>query len=736
MAGAGADISPERTLAVLLGVSRMPMAPRLAQGRAFSNSARHFYEYLVSPTGMRLLPENIHDLFDSDRPPLEQLSHVSDFLASRCRELESKGTPATDLIVCYVGHGLFCPPKQAFHLTIQLTEQGAREALTSLPASMLAQTLNGAARLLRKYLLVDCCFSAAAFAEFQGAGPGQAVREQLLTDLPLRGATLLCSVSNDDAYLVTAGLEHTMFSDGLLRALQQGSASLGSRLSLCEMGDLIKHDLEQRFPETWVRPEVHSPYKLEGDVASIGIFPNPAHDKPRLLEAERQRQAELARKDREERQRQAARAAERRQQEQEVEAIVQAELDRRRQAERDRPLQKGRRAAADRQAPDSAGIRGGSASGVSPWQFMLTVLGLTAVIVVAYVAWHLGHKSAAQVARGRVFTSSSVRPLAARQGSKLAAASLPATANPSRTSADLVPASDHSDTTAQRMEVKPFRDCEAGYCPWMVMIPPGRFDMGSPSGEKGREANEGPVHEVKINHAFAAGEFPITRGEWRAYLAASGRTGSNNCSGWNDSKRVWEQKPEYNWLNPGFPQDDNHPVVCVTWDEARVYAAWLTQQTHHQYRLLSEAEYEYINRAGASTAYFWGDTDADQCLYANGADAATKARFDWVLVGDWTVAACNDGHVYTSPVGSLKANRFGLYDTTGNAWSWTQDCYHASYRGAPADGTAWLEGGDCSRRVLRGGAWVSIPDRMRAGQRLRYGATFFHVGLRVARTTS
>jgi len=264
----------------------------------------------------------------------------------------------------------------------------------------------------------------------------------------------------------------------------------------------------------------------------------------------------------------------------------------------------------------------------------------------------------------------------------------------------------------------------------MVLIPPGSFLMGSADSEKGRDSDEGPVHEVKISRAFAAGEFPITRGEWRAYLEASGRSGSKDCYGWSESKRSWEQKLEYDWQNPGFPQNDNHPVVCVTWDEARAYAAWLSERTHHTYRLLSEAEYEYINRAGTNTAYIWGDTDEGQCSWANGADAAARAHFS-----NWTGAsACNDGHVYTSPVGIFAANRFGLHDTTGNIWSWTQDCYHDSYEGAPVDGTAWLQGGDCSLRVVRGGAWYDLPNNLRAAQRSSNSVKLNNVGLRLARS--
>jgi formylglycine-generating enzyme len=274
-----------------------------------------------------------------------------------------------------------------------------------------------------------------------------------------------------------------------------------------------------------------------------------------------------------------------------------------------------------------------------------------------------------------------------------------------------------------------FRDCQDDACPWMVMIPRGEFEMGSPSYEAGHHNDEGPVHPVSMGYTFAAAQYPVTRDQWRSFLSATGRSGSNNCYGFNQSTGQFEQKPEFGWLDPGFAQEDNHPVVCVTWNEAQDYVSWLSRRTGHTYRLLTEAEYEYINRAGASSAYLWGSTDDGQCTYANGADAAVKTRFPGLRT-----ASCNDGYVFTSPVGKFQPNRFGLYDTTGNVWSWTQDCYHESYSRAPADGSAWTTRGDCSRRVLRGGSWNNDPGYLRAASRSWGPTAFSHVGLRVART--
>jgi formylglycine-generating enzyme required for sulfatase activity/uncharacterized caspase-like protein len=271
------------------------------------------------------------------------------------------------------------------------------------------------------------------------------------------------------------------------------------------------------------------------------------------------------------------------------------------------------------------------------------------------------------------------------------------------------------------------RDC-ADVCPEMVVIPPGRFQMGSPSNEQGRLDDEGPVHAVHISYAFAVGKYPVTRGQWRSFLRETGRTGSRGC--FTSVGNQWEQKPEASWLDPGFPQEDSHPAVCMTWSEGQDYATWLSTKTGHHYRLLTEAEYEYINRAGTSSAYIWGGTSDGQCSYANGADAAAKVRYGFADAAD-----CNDGYAFTSPVGKFKPNRFGLYDTTGNVWSWTEDCYHENYGGAPTDGSAWATGGDCSWRVVRGGSWIANPLALLAAKRTRSDPSYgiFDRGLRLAR---
>ncbi len=268
------DPASKQTLAIIFGASTFRRAPKLAQGRAFNNSAQDFNEYLVSANGMGLPRENINWLFDDSRSPSDQLQDIRDFLETRTAELTSQGTPPQDLLVYYVGHGLFAGSDQTYCLAIRSTDERS-EGLTSIRAADLASIIKSSARFLRRFLIFDCCFSSAAYREFQSS-PLTAGRVKMLEELPARGTTMLCSASAQDPSLAPEGLSHTMFTEGMLDALRQGHAFFGPRLSLSELGDLIIGRLKEAYPENWVRPEVHSPDQREGDVAGVCIFPNPA----------------------------------------------------------------------------------------------------------------------------------------------------------------------------------------------------------------------------------------------------------------------------------------------------------------------------------------------------------------------------------------------------------------------------------------------------------------------------
>ena len=277
---------------------------------------------------------------------------------------------------------------------------------------------------------------------------------------------------------------------------------------------------------------------------------------------------------------------------------------------------------------------------------------------------------------------------------------------------------------------KVFDDCEEGkeYCPKMVVVPSGRFMMGSLPSEEGRDDDEGPRRRVEISAALAVGVHEVTRYEFGRFVYATGRSMGNSCWTWENGER--KDRSGRGWRNPGFSQRDSHPVVCVSWNDARAYVRWLSGETGESYRLLSESEWEYVARARTQTRYHWGDSSSSQCRYANGADMSAKRHNS-----GWTVADCDDGYYRTSPVGSFAANSFGLHDVHGNVWEWVQDCWNGSYTGAPRNGSAW-ESGECSLRVLRGGSWVSIPRLLRAAYRywIGSGGRYDNVGFRVART--
>jgi formylglycine-generating enzyme required for sulfatase activity len=198
----------------------------------------------------------------------------------------------------------------------------------------------------------------------------------------------------------------------------------------------------------------------------------------------------------------------------------------------------------------------------------------------------------------------------------------------------------------------------------MIVIPPGRFTIGSPMTENGRGSDENPQKIVTIGYAFAMGKYPVTRGQFAAFVADTGRK-LGPCEHW-DGKTFRAEEGIY-WSN-AFRQTGQHPVVCVNWDDSQAYVQWLSRKTRRRYRLLSEAEWEYAARAGTSTLGIGGDNEADQCRYANGADVSAKAQ------GITTAGfvSCYDKHPFTSPVGSFAANNFGLYDMAGNAGEWVR----------------------------------------------------------------
>lgn len=238
-----------------------------------------------------------------------------------------------------------------------------------------------------------------------------------------------------------------------------------------------------------------------------------------------------------------------------------------------------------------------------------------------------------------------------------------------------------------------FRDPlqSGGEGPLLTVIPAGRFLMGSPESEPGRDDDEGPQHEIHFAKPFALSVYAVTFSEYERFCAATGRK--------TPADNDWER--------------ENRPVINVSWRHAQAYCGWLNEQTGQSYRLPSEAEWEYACRAGTQTPFYTGKMiNSDQANFG-------------------------EKHNKTLPVGSFPSNKFGLYDMHGNVWEWAQDCWHENYRGAPNDGSAWLEanGGNCDRRVVRGGSWRDVPQNLRSALRDRFnsGVARNYLGFRIAR---
>jgi formylglycine-generating enzyme required for sulfatase activity len=279
----------------------------------------------------------------------------------------------------------------------------------------------------------------------------------------------------------------------------------------------------------------------------------------------------------------------------------------------------------------------------------------------------------------------------------------------------------------------PFRDCDD--CPEMVVIPGGSFMMGSPGSEEGRLRNEGPQHRVSVS-TFALGQYEVTRGEFARFVAETGHT-TGACVYWDvgfgDAWRTYDM----NLHNPshGHRQTAKHPVTCVSWHDAKAYVAWLKEQTGKAYRLPSESEWEYAARGGTRSRYFWGDDSGSACRYANGHDETSQQSnpFNWVAL------PCSDGHALTSPVGSLEANGFLLFDMVGNLAEWVEDHYRGTYDGAPENGAPWRST-EPPTHVLRGGSWESAPRDLRSASRIwsrpasRLNSNGFRVALSLSET--
>ncbi|WP_346840054.1 formylglycine-generating enzyme family protein [Microbulbifer sp. SAOS-129_SWC] len=279
---------------------------------------------------------------------------------------------------------------------------------------------------------------------------------------------------------------------------------------------------------------------------------------------------------------------------------------------------------------------------------------------------------------------------------------------------------------------------------FMVVLPGGTFEQGSPDSEPRHQDREGPVHKVHLQ-TFALGRFEVTVAQFRTFVEQTGylTDAERDVPAFGQAapgcfSHQQAGKPSAGWVagrswrDPGFAQADTHPVVCVSWNDASAYVAWLRDQTGLNYRLPTESEFEYAQRAGKRTPYAWPD-DSELCVRANHGDKSLRSVLP-DLKSETT--SCNDGHAFSAPVGNYEPNAFGLHDIVGNVSEWTEDCWHETYQDAPSDGRSWEASAkaECRGRVLRGGDFMSPTAQLRSANRTWIPESFrtYHVGFRVA----
>ena len=272
-----------------------------------------------------------------------------------------------------------------------------------------------------------------------------------------------------------------------------------------------------------------------------------------------------------------------------------------------------------------------------------------------------------------------------------------------------------------------FQDCDD--CPQMVIVPAGQFIMGSEDGEAGR--SEGPVAPVDIRRAFALAKTETTVAQFANFVAQSGYQPEETCRVWEDDK--WQQSDQFDWRNPGpgVAYGDDYPVVCVSWRDAIAYAAWLSERSGEQYRLPTEAEWEYAALAGSEGPYSWGEAEDLACEYGNVFDRRAAGSFAF----PWEPTDCDDAIASLAPVASYQASGFGVHDMIGNVWEWTQDCYRVPYVMRADRQLAYESESACERRTVRGGSWITRGSRLRPHFRGRdpEDAKMSYFGFRVAR---
>ena len=292
-----------------------------------------------------------------------------------------------------------------------------------------------------------------------------------------------------------------------------------------------------------------------------------------------------------------------------------------------------------------------------------------------------------------------------------------AQSTPTSQAATTIPTTVSAQATEPEQPLDLGKDCP--HCPELVGIPTGLALLGSLPDEKGREPDEGPIQKVQVK-AFAIGKYEVTKAQWRVFVQQSGHPTSSECLTWAGDG--YDKPPLLSWQETGFVQTDNHPVVCISWQDAKAYAQWLSKASAKSYRLPTEMEWEYAAKAGQGLVPFPWPSGDSPCNRANFADQSLLP-----LHPQWRLGACGDGFEFTSPVGSFAANPWGIFDMQGNAMEWVSSCY------ATAIQTQAEKNSECAKRVIKGGGWDMTEKylrnayRGRAGERIRTTGIGFRV---------
>ena len=284
------------------------------------------------------------------------------------------------------------------------------------------------------------------------------------------------------------------------------------------------------------------------------------------------------------------------------------------------------------------------------------------------------------------------------------------------------------------------KDCRD--CPSLIAISAGSAVLGSAAQERAAAGivplfgdREGPQYRVTFTAGYLIGQTEVTRGQYRAFVTATGYPTAPTCGVHDAPSDSWGPRPGYDWTKPGFAQDDNHPAVCISYDDARAYTAWLSRKTGQAYRLPSDAEWEYAARGGTQTPWYWGRAPEAGCTRANLLSSGTIAALGSPKsTADRLV--CANPRSFTVPVASYSPNPYGLYDMAGNAFEWAADCDSPDNRDAHSDGTARTTG-DCVRHYLKGGAFHTpfwLTRSAVRGAPIPADMHMFAVGFRVARS--